>query len=89
MKCPQAVYAHLDGNQELEESEWGLDIYMQREKWHRWVLGANVVTNNQPITLTEKTFPLRRNEVMLIMFAMRSWGFESLNDGSRIMRKRV
>jgi NhaP-type Na+/H+ and K+/H+ antiporter len=79
----------MEARKSSQDYIWAEDIYLQREKWQRWVLDAKIIRDNQAISLTGRTVGLRRNEMIFIMLVMRSWRFESLNESSRIIRERV
>jgi hypothetical protein len=89
VNCPRAVDRNLVVEDEPEEYPWQEDIYLEVEKRQRWVLDSQIIANGQSITLTSSRFELRRNEMLFVMLTMRSWGFESRNERSVTITKRV
>jgi hypothetical protein len=89
VKCPRAVDLNLDTDDHLEEYLWQFDIHQEMQGWHRWVLDSAIVMDNRERRLTGQRFGLRRNEMLFVMLTMRSWGFESLNEGSETIQKRA
>jgi hypothetical protein len=89
MKCPRAVDLNLQTDDHLEEYVWQFDIHQDLQKWQRLVLDSAIVIDNKQIRLTGQRFGLRRNEMLFIMLTMRSWSFESLNEGSETIQKRA
>jgi hypothetical protein len=87
IKCPRAVYTGLPVNDELEDYPWGGDIWLAMDKWQRWVRDWAIIITNKEITLTGNRFGLRTNEMLFVMLAMRSWGFESLNQGEAVEKR--
>jgi hypothetical protein len=89
IKCPRAVYTNLETDDELEDSLWQFDIHQAIQKWQRWLPDRAIIIDGKEIRLTGQRFGLKKNEMLFVMLTMRSWGFESLNEGSETIQQRT